>query len=89
MKEVKKGTNKMGIKAKLKAFFYGMVTHEMVRQALKTKLYHDQLFMLTTLGDMFGIPILPPYYSLELLPYAMPNIAIWKKRIFRERDFTD
>ena len=45
--------------------------------------------MLITLGDMLGIPLLPPYYSLRLLPYAVPNIATWKRRLFRERDFTD
>jgi hypothetical protein len=45
--------------------------------------------MLITLGDMLGIPILPPYYSLKLLPYAVPNIKQWKRSLFKERDFTD
>ena len=38
---------------------------------------------------MLGIPVLPPYYSLQLLPYAVPNVETWKQRVFRERDFTD
>jgi hypothetical protein len=38
---------------------------------------------------MLGFPILPPYYSLRLLPYAVPNVQAWKHRFYRERDFTD
>jgi hypothetical protein len=45
--------------------------------------------MLMILGDMLGFPILPPYYSLRLLPYAIPNVKGWKHRFYRERDFTD
>lgn len=32
------------------------------------------------------IPVLPPYYSLRVLPFAVPNIDAWKRRVFRERD---
>ncbi|MFQ5836288.1 MAG: hypothetical protein ACE5HG_00360 [Candidatus Bathyarchaeia archaeon] len=66
-----------------------MSTHGMVRYALKTRMHLEHLFMLITLGDMLGIPLLPPYYSLRLLPYAVPNIKSWKRRLFKERDFTD
>ena len=89
VKEENEKTKKKGIKSALKEFVYGMATHDMVRYMLKTRMYLEHLFMLITLGDMLGIPILPPYYSLKILPYAVPNIATWKKRIFRERDFTD
>jgi len=78
-----------GIGAAIKELIYGMAVHDMVRYALKTRMYLEHLFMLITLGDMLGIPLLPPYYSLRLLPYAVPNIATWKRRLFRERDFTD
>ena len=80
-----------GSKAKeaVKDFFYGMAMQGMVRYALKTRMYLEHLFMLITLGDMLGIPILPPYYSLKLLPYAVPNIKTWKRSLFKERDFTD
>jgi len=89
VKEEKEKKKKKGIKSAMKEFVYGMATHDMVRYMLKTRMYLEHLFMLITLGDMLGIPILPPYYSLKILPYAVPNIATWKKRIFRERDFTD
>ena len=26
--------------------------------------------MLVTFGDMIGVPIMPPYYGLRLLPYV-------------------
>jgi len=41
------------------------------------------------LGDIIGVPILPPYYSLRILPYVVPNIASWKRRVLRERTPTD
>ncbi len=70
-------------------FIYGMATHEMARQALKTRGSMEHLFILITMGDLLGIPILPPYYSLRLLPYVVPQISTWKRRMLRERDLTD
>lgn len=70
-------------------FIYGMATHEMARHALKTRGSMEHLFILITMGDMLGVPILPPYYSLRLLPYVVPQIATWKRRMLRERDLTD
>jgi hypothetical protein len=40
-------------------------------------------------GDLLGIPILPPYYSLRLLPFVVPNINRWKYSMLRERDLVD
>ncbi|MFQ5999739.1 MAG: hypothetical protein ACE5J6_03070 [Candidatus Bathyarchaeia archaeon] len=85
VKEKKEG----GVKEAVKGLVYGMAMHGMVRYALKTRMHLEHLFMLITLGDMLGIPLLPPYYSLKLLPYAVPNIKSWKRRLFKERDFTD
>jgi hypothetical protein len=49
----------------------------------------EHLFILITMGDMLGVPILPPYYSLRLLPYVTPQIGTWKRRMLREKDVTD
>jgi len=76
-------------KEAVKGIFYGMSSHGMVRYMLKTRMYLEHLLMLITIGDMLGIPILPPYYSLKLLPYMVPNIKTWKRRLFKERDITD
>jgi hypothetical protein len=78
-----------GFLSALKGLFYGMAAHGHVSAALKTRMHLEHLFMFITLGDMLGIPVLPPYYSLRILPYAVPNIKSWKMRVFRERDFTD
>ena len=59
-------------------FIYGMASHEATRQALKTRGSMEHLFILITMGDLLGIPILPPYYSLRLLPYVVPQISTWK-----------
>jgi hypothetical protein len=72
-----------------KEFLYGMAGHDMTRFALKTRGSMEHLFILITMGDLLGVPILPPYYSLRLLPYVVPQIATWKRRMLRERDLTD
>ena len=76
-------------KRSLKETFYGMASHVVVRQMLKQRMLMENLFMLITLGDMLGLPILPPYYSLKLLPYALPNIKSWKRQLLQEKDVTD
>jgi hypothetical protein len=70
-------------------YVYGMAAHEMTRQALKTRGSMEHLFILITMGDLLGVPILPPYYSLRLLPYVVPQISTWKRRMLREKDLTD
>jgi hypothetical protein len=70
-------------------FVYGMAGHDMTRFALKTRGSMEHLFILITMGDLLGVPILPPYYSLRLLPYVVPQISTWKRRMLRERDLTD
>jgi len=69
--------------------FYGMTVYEMVRELEKERAQVEHLFVLITMGDLLGIPILPPYYSLRLLPYAVPKIAIWRRSMLRERDVID
>jgi len=73
----------------LRDFLYGMAGHDMTRFALKTRGSMEHLFILITMGDLLGVPILPPYYSLRLLPYVVPQISTWKRRMLRERDLTD
>jgi len=72
-----------------KSVLYGMAGHDMARFALKTRGSMEHLFILITMGDLLGVPILPPYYSLRLLPYVVPQISTWKRRMLRERDLTD
>lgn len=73
----------------IKEFVYGVAAHDSARFALKTRAGMEHLFMLITVGDMLGVPVLPPYYSLRLLPYVVPRISTWKRRMLKEKDLTD
>jgi hypothetical protein len=70
-------------------FLFGMIGLELTHHALEMRASLENLFMLATVGDMLGVPILPPYYSLRLLPFVVPHIATWKRRVLREKEFTD
>jgi hypothetical protein len=78
-----------GFLGKLREVTYGMAAHDMTRHALRTRASMEHLFILITMGDLLGVPILPPYYSLRLLPYVVPQISTWKRRMLREKDVTD
>ncbi len=80
---------KKGFFGGLKEVVYGMAAHDMSRAALRTRASMEHLFILITMGDMIGVPILPPYYSLRLLPYVVPQISTWKRRLLREKDVSD
>jgi hypothetical protein len=32
---------------------------------------------------------LPPFYSLRFLPYVLPALDSWKRRMLREHDLTE
>ncbi|NJM52902.1 MAG: hypothetical protein HC846_05615 [Blastocatellia bacterium] len=49
----------------------------------------EHLFVLISFGDLLGVPVLPPYYSLRLLPFVVPLINNWRRRMLRERDLMD
>lgn len=68
---------------------YGVAAHEIVLYTVRLRADMETLFILITIGDLIGVPVLPPYYSLRLLPYLVPNIQTWKHRVLRERDFLD
>jgi hypothetical protein len=78
-----------GFFGKARKVTYGMAAHDMTRTALRTRGSMEHLFILITMGDLVGVPILPPYYSLRLLPYVVPQISTWKRRMLREKDLTD
>jgi len=45
----------------------------MVRDLHKERSHIEHLFILVVFGDFLGVPILPPYYTLRLLPYVVPG----------------
>lgn len=78
-----------GLPRILKEILYGMTVHEMDLELRKERGSLDHLFMLVVFGDLVGLPLLPPYYSMRLLPYIIPSIEKWKRSILREKDLTD
>ena len=81
-----------GIKSAAQALvdmFYGATVYEMVRNLHKERAQREHLFVLVVFGDILGIPILPPYYTLRLLPYVLPLMAGWRSSMLRERDITE
>ncbi|MCX8110747.1 MAG: hypothetical protein N3D15_05815 [Syntrophorhabdaceae bacterium] len=73
----------------LKEFFYGMTLFELEKELLKERGHLNNLLMLIVFGDLIGLPIFPPYYSMRLLPYVIPHMDKWKRGLLREKDLTD
>jgi hypothetical protein len=76
-----------GLREIVREFLFGMTGYEFARHAMETRAALESLFMAVTVGDMVGVPVLPPYYSLRLLPFVIPQIETWKRRVLREREF--
>lgn len=68
---------------------YGMTIYEWVRELEKTRGEVERIFTLIVFGELLGVPILPPYYVLRLLPYAVPRLEVWRRSLLREQDWTD
>ncbi|MGD9048402.1 MAG: hypothetical protein PVF77_10135 [Anaerolineae bacterium] len=68
---------------------YGATVYDWIRELQKERGMLERLFVLAVFGDLLGVPILPPYYALRLLPYALPAIEGWRHSMLRERELTD
>ncbi len=76
-------------RARVREFLFGLTGMEFAQHAVEMRASVETLFMTAMVGDLIGLPILPPYYSLRLLPFVVPQIETWKRRVLREKDFTD
>ncbi len=72
-----------------KEVLFGMTLHGFLRFNLRQKGYLENLLVIVTFGDLLGVPIMPSYYALRLVPYFIPQMETWPRRILMERDFTD
>jgi hypothetical protein len=73
-------------KRALGEFFYGMTSYEFAQHALEMRASIHKLFLVAVFGDMVGVPILPSYYGLRLLPWVAPELGAWKRSLMRERE---
>ncbi len=76
-----------GLRQALSRFVYGLTGHEFARHALEMRHELEAIFMVVTLGDLIGVPVLPPIYALRLLPYVTPDVAAWKRHLARRKEF--
>lgn len=73
----------------LREVIYGMTVYDWVHELQQARREQERLFTLMVYGDLLGIPLLPPYYTLRLLPYMVPSLENWRRSMLRERDLTD
>jgi hypothetical protein len=76
-------------RGRLRQFLFGVTGYEFAREAVEMRAALETIFMAVTVGDMVGLPVMPPYYALRLLPYVVPNTSTWRRRILRDRDFIE
>ncbi len=81
------GDRMAGVREVVSKFLYGMTGYEFARHAVEMRHEMGSLFMVVTMGDLIGVPVLPPVYSLRLLPYVVPEIATWKRHMARRKEF--
>ena len=73
----------------LKDFLFGASSFEIQQTVRQEKLARHDLILLFSFGDLLGVPVFPPYYSLRLLPYFYPALESWKKRMVKEKDLSE
>ena len=73
----------------LRDFFFGATAFEIQQTVRQEKLARRDLILLFSFGDLLGVPVFPPYYSLRLLPYFYPALNSWKRRMLKEKDLTE
>jgi hypothetical protein len=71
----------------IRQFIYGLTGYEFERHAAQLRREVETVFKLAILGDFVGIPIIPPVYSLRLLPYLLPHLADWKRELAQGKEF--
>ena len=88
MGRIKRG-RRTGFRGLLRDFMYGMTGFEFARHAIEARASLETIFMVSVVGDMIGVPVMPPYYSLRLLPFVVPEVSTWRRRVLREKEFTE
>jgi hypothetical protein len=84
-----KGASVNGSWSRLREFLFGMTGYEFAREAMELRASLETIFMVVTVGDMVGLPVMPPYYALRLVPYLVPHTATWQRRVLRDRELVE
>lgn len=63
-------------------FLYGTaMSWVMAPHTLKRRKDLEQIFMLVTAGELMGFSLSPPLTGLRLLPFVVPQILYWRRRL--------
>jgi hypothetical protein len=54
-------------------------------RVLRTLREVENLFTFMIMGELVGVPVLPPYYAVRLVPYLVNTVPAWRRRVLRER----
>jgi hypothetical protein len=66
-----------------------MTAYDLELELKKERGSLNNLLLLVVFGDLVGLPLFPPYYSMRLLPYIVPSYKTWRRNILRGKDITD
>ena len=80
---------KTGFFGAVREFLFGFATHDHLLFTRRTQASMGDLMTVALFGDMLGVPMIRPYYALRLLPYVLPRLPGWKRRMLKERDFVE
>ncbi|MBP1731101.1 MAG: hypothetical protein H6Q55_1530 [Deltaproteobacteria bacterium] len=84
-----RGEKKTGFLNTVREFLFGFATHDHLIFTRRTQASMGDLMTVALFGDMLGVPMIRPYYALRLLPYVLPRLPGWKRRMLKERDFVE
>ncbi len=73
----------------VREFLFGLSGYEFAQEALELRRSAESLFMVVVFGDLIGVPVLPSYYALRLVPFVVPSLETWKRKVLRERELGD
>lgn len=73
----------------VREFLFGLSGYEFAQEALEMRRSMESLFMVVVFGDLIGVPVLPSWYALRLVPFVVPSLETWKRKVLRERDLAD
>lgn len=70
------------LRARVAEFMFGAaMTWVILPHSLKRRAELERIFMLMTTGDLMGTPLSPPLDVLRLLPFMVPQILYWRRRL--------
>lgn len=73
----------------IKDYLKGIFLYNLISEAYIQKRHLDELIMFSLFGKIIGVPFLFNYYHLRLIPYYVPRLALWQKRVLKKKDFFD